>query len=103
MVEALELAYASNCARAAATSEPVRDGDESDEDQLEVEVEEDAGSESATIELAEEGPKKRTRRTRANKVDAEQKFAYLADILPKLPQKGGFDVKKIKDSQYFFS
>ncbi|KAI0351261.1 DNA/RNA polymerase [Trametes cingulata] len=31
------------------------------------------------------------------------KFVNLVDILPPLPEKGKFDVKTIKDSQYFFS
>ena len=31
------------------------------------------------------------------------KFVNLIDVLPPLPEKGKFDVKLIKDSQYFFS
>ena len=30
-------------------------------------------------------------------------FVNLVDVLPPLPEKGKFDVKAIKQSQYFFS
>ena len=34
---------------------------------------------------------------------AEHRFVNVVDILPPLPQKGTFDVTKIKNSLYFFS
>ena len=35
--------------------------------------------------------------------EIDAKFIDLVDLLPPLPKKGGFDVGKIKKSQYFFS
>ncbi|KAI0334261.1 DNA/RNA polymerase [Cubamyces sp. BRFM 1775] len=63
-----------------------------------VDLEETEGAENA------EKPK---RRKRASKDDIEGRlattFVDLVDVLPPLPQKGMFDVKAIKESQYFFS
>ncbi|KAJ1306117.1 hypothetical protein OPQ81_010828 [Rhizoctonia solani] len=61
------------------------------------------------IEGSEETPKKRKAsikvkgRVVAGKLDPELQYILLTDILPVLPEKGDFDVTKIKESQYFFS
>ncbi|CAE6504203.1 unnamed protein product [Rhizoctonia solani] len=39
----------------------------------------------------------------AGKLDPELQYILLTDILPILPEKGDFDVAKIKESEYFFS
>ncbi|CAE6354241.1 unnamed protein product [Rhizoctonia solani] len=39
----------------------------------------------------------------AGKLDPDLQYILLTDILPILPEKGDFDVAKIKESQYFFS
>lgn len=33
----------------------------------------------------------------------DSKFVFLADIIPPLPAKGDFDLRRIRDSLYFFS
>ncbi|KDE05915.1 hypothetical protein MVLG_03728 [Microbotryum lychnidis-dioicae p1A1 Lamole] len=35
--------------------------------------------------------------------DANSKFVYVADVLPPVPEKGDFDLTKIRSSLYFFS
>ncbi|KAI0776637.1 DNA/RNA polymerase [Trametes elegans] len=61
-------------------------------------------------EEEEEKPKKKPKARRAKGSPAqdiehrlEGKFVNLVDVLPPVPKKGMFDVKAIKDSQYFFS
>ncbi|KAH7334818.1 hypothetical protein B0J17DRAFT_770366 [Rhizoctonia solani] len=73
----------------------------------------EAGKETDTIEEfvegSEEKPKKRKApikvkgRVVAGKLDPDLQYILLTDILPILPEKGDFDVAKIKESQYFFS
>ncbi|KAI8992792.1 DNA/RNA polymerase [Trametes punicea] len=79
-----------------AADEPLLVGDE-DDAELAAEAE---------AETQEEKPKKGRKRT-VKKDEIEKrlagKFVNLVDILPPLPEKGMFDVKAIKDSQYFFS
>ncbi|CAE6492233.1 unnamed protein product, partial [Rhizoctonia solani] len=56
-----------------------------------------------------EKPKKRKAsikvkgRVVAGKLDPDLQYILLTDILPVLPEKGDFDVARIKESQYFFS
>ena len=50
----------------------------------------------------------RTSRFKNDGTDTEiaclaEMFVNLVDVLPPLPEKGKFDVKAIKQSQYFFS
>ncbi|KAI0632722.1 DNA/RNA polymerase [Trametes polyzona] len=77
-----------------------------EEDDADVDVE--AEGEAEAPAEAEEVPKKKRRRGKATGFDVPNdplagKFVNLVDILPPLPQKGKFDVKAIKESQYFFS
>ncbi|CAE6464323.1 unnamed protein product [Rhizoctonia solani] len=60
------------------------------------------------FEASEEKPKQRKAsikvgRVVAGKLDPDLQYILLTDILPVLPEKGDFDVNKIKESQYFFS
>ncbi|EUC62471.1 DNA-directed RNA polymerase [Rhizoctonia solani AG-3 Rhs1AP] len=60
------------------------------------------------IEGSEEKPTKRKSsikrgRVVAGKLDRDLQYLLLTDILPILPEKGDFDVHRIKDSEYFFS
>jgi DNA-directed RNA polymerase len=63
------------------------------------------------VERSEESekPKKRKAPTKskgrvvAGKLDSDLQYILLTDLLPILPEKGDFDVAKIKESQYFFS
>ena len=66
----------------------------------------DAEEDAEASPEATEKPKKRRRRSiPAGDIEAQLagKFVNLGDVLPKLPEKGKFDVRLIKDSQYFFS
>ncbi|CUA67067.1 DNA-directed RNA polymerase, mitochondrial [Rhizoctonia solani] len=61
------------------------------------------------IEDLEEKPKKRRAPKKAKgfvatgKLDPELQYILLTDIFPVLPERGDFDVRSIKDSEYFFS
>ncbi|CAE6461591.1 unnamed protein product [Rhizoctonia solani] len=60
------------------------------------------------IEGSEEKPNKRKAsikrgRVVAGKLDPELQYLLLTDILPVLPERGDFDVHRIKESEYFFS
>lgn len=83
---------------------------EKPEEEASLAPEEDEDLELDELEEPEEKPKpKPKRKTKAAKTQENVekrlagKFVNLVDILPPLPQKGKFDVKAIKDSQYFFS
>ncbi|KAI0640998.1 DNA/RNA polymerase [Trametes meyenii] len=83
--------------------------EEADEEALLIEEDEEAELDGAEgeSEVKEEKPKRR-RAKRGSKTDDIEtrlagKFVNLIDILPPLPKKGKFDVKTIKESQYFFS
>ncbi|KAI0033505.1 hypothetical protein K488DRAFT_47601 [Vararia minispora EC-137] len=55
------------------------------------------------VEDAEEGPKMSAAELAEASRQLEGRFVKLVDLLPRLPQKGEFDVRKIRDSLYFFS
>ncbi|KAH9856180.1 DNA/RNA polymerase [Lenzites betulinus] len=72
------------------------------DDELDPDIEAEAEAE------VEEKPKTKRRKSRIPEGDTVEarlagKFVNLVDILPRLPEKGVFDVKAIKESQYFFS
>ncbi|EIW56833.1 DNA/RNA polymerase [Trametes versicolor FP-101664 SS1] len=78
---------------------------EEEEASLVLDAEDDLELEEVEEEVK---PKKRKpKKSAKSKEDVEQhlagKFVNLVDILPALPEKGKFDVKAIKESQYFFS
>lgn len=78
---------------------------EEEETSLVLDAEDDLELEEVEEEVK---PKKRKpKKSAKSKEDVEQrlagKFVNLVDILPALPEKGKFDVKAIKESQYFFS
>ncbi|KLO16665.1 DNA/RNA polymerase [Schizopora paradoxa] len=109
--DAYALASAANRARATAA---VTDAETAHIESVEEELAESESESDSEVEVELEGaesdaapstpaPKKRTRRPKNQKADTDERFANLVDIFPKLPQKGDFDVKKIKNSQYFFS
>lgn len=75
-----------------------------------IEAEPELGLEEAALASEIEAePLVKKRKTRSRKDTEEDttavisKFVNLTDLLPPLPQKGNFDVKTIKQSQYFFS
>ncbi|EJF55919.1 DNA/RNA polymerase [Dichomitus squalens LYAD-421 SS1] len=80
-----------------------------DEDALALDEDEDELE--ALTEVEQEKPKKVVRKRGPRKIKSEAdiearlagRFINLVDVLPPLPEKGKFDVKAIKESQYFFS
>ncbi|CEL52694.1 DNA-directed RNA polymerase, mitochondrial [Rhizoctonia solani AG-1 IB] len=71
-----------------------------DEDVIEDFVE---GSEESEKPKKRKAPTKSKGRVVAGKLDSDLQYILLTDLLPILPEKGDFDVAKIKESQYFFS
>ena len=71
----------------------------------------EADKEKDSAQRAEEDKPKKKAKARRGKGSPTQdiehrlegKFVNLVDVLPPIPKKGMFDVKAIKDSQYFFS
>ncbi|PWN18317.1 DNA/RNA polymerase [Microstroma glucosiphilum] len=67
-----------------------------------------ASSSALEGDASGEQSKSKSKSKEAKKIASERewveaKFIDLADVLPPLPEKGGFDVNEIKRSQYFFS
>jgi DNA-directed RNA polymerase len=67
------------------------------------------GEELGVLEEEEEDEDEDAEREEAARMKTEEerqllhKFVDLTSLLPPLPKKGSFEVKLIKDSQYFFS
>ena len=60
----------------------------------------------AEEEEDEEKPKKRFRKKKSvigTEAEVMSRFVNLVDLLPPLPERGSFDVKRIIKSKYFFS
>ena len=60
----------------------------------------------AEAEDDEEKPKKRFRKKKSvigTEAEVMSRFVNLVDLLPPLPERGSFDVKRIIKSKYFFS
>ena len=70
-----------------------------------VDVDLDAEAEEEA-EDDEEKPKKRFRKKKSvigTEAEVMSRFVNLVDLLPPLPERGSFDVKRIIESKYFFS
>lgn len=74
-----------------------------DADDLDSSLSSSSSSSSSSPEDGKSGNKEAKKTTSAEREWVEAKFIDLADVLPPLPEKGGFDVNEIKRSQYFFS
>jgi DNA-directed RNA polymerase len=92
------------------TGEEVKESDEGDV----IEQENEQGEQevaSTTAKKKKKSPRTKTKRKAANSEDdvseAEAKIAAkfidVVKLLPPVPKKGGFNVRTIKQSQYFFS
>ncbi|KAJ3359002.1 DNA-directed RNA polymerase [Allomyces javanicus] len=70
-----------------------------DEDGNEVEVEADSAADAAAAEeVVDEAPMRRMRRKKGDPKPDE----WVPLVLPPLPPRGSFDVKSVKESDYFF-
>ena len=80
-----------------AASEAVADSDSAESEELD--EDEEMSSEVPALRRGRKLPKQFT----DENVEAFHTCFNLADLIPPVPEKGEFDVTKIRKSQYFFS
>lgn len=73
----------------------------------ESELELESDPEPSSIELSADDVASLAKKNNVDEIDYERvgthKFVKFADVLPPAPPRGAFDVRRIKDSAYFFS
>jgi len=66
--------------------------------------EQDVADESATVSSSAASPSKSTTKTKTRTKSALDRkvFVWLPLTFPEVPKKGDFDVKRVRESRYFF-